>query len=79
MIGCCTFALPFIIYFSIHNALSDMWYATFLYNIEYAMHSHPDAVTDTHFPLVYFTLYNISIISVLLSSFIAIIYNIRIG
>ena len=77
MIGCCTFALPFIIYFSIHNALSDMWYATFLYNIEYAMHSHPDAVTDTHFPLVYFTLYNISIISVLLSSFIAIIYNIR--
>lgn len=29
--GCCTFALPFIIYFNIHNALSDMWYATFLY------------------------------------------------
>lgn len=77
MIGCCTFALPFIIYFSIHNALSDMWYATFLYNIEYAMHSHPDAVTDTHFPLVYFTLYNISIISVLLSNFIAIIHNVR--
>lgn len=35
--GCCTFVLPFIIYFNIHNALSDMWYATFLYNIEYAI------------------------------------------
>ncbi len=77
MIGCCTFALPFVIYFSIHNALSDMWYATFLYNIEYAIHSHPDAVTDTHFPLIYFTFYNISIISVLLSGIIAIYYNTR--
>lgn len=77
IIGCCTFSLPFIIYFSIHNALSDMWYATFLYNIEYTIHSHPDAVTDTHFPLIYFTLYNISIISALLFGIIAIIYNVR--
>lgn len=30
-----------------------MWYATFLYNIEYAIHSQPNAVTDTHFPLIY--------------------------
>lgn len=70
--GCFTFALPFIIYFNIHNALSDMWYATFLYNIEYAIHSQPNAVTDTHFPLIYFTLYNISILSVLLSGIMAI-------
>lgn len=54
-----------------------MWYATFLYNIEYAMHSHPDGVIDTHFPLIYFTLYNISIISVLFFSIIAIICNVR--
>lgn len=77
IIGCFTFSLPFIIYFSIHNAFSDMWYATFLYNIEYAMHSHPDGVIDTHFPLIYFTLYNISIISVLFFSIIAIICNVR--
>lgn len=75
--GCCTFALPFIIYFNIHNALSDMWYATFLYNIEYAMHSQPFAITETHFPLIYFIFYNISILSVLLSAIIAIICNTR--
>ena len=75
--GCCTFALPFIIYFNIHNALSDMWYATFLYNIEYAMHSQPFAITETHFPLIYFIFYNISILSVLLSAIIAIICNAR--
>ncbi len=75
--GCFTFALPFIIYFNIHNALSDMWYATFLYNIEYAIHSQPNAVTDTHFPLIYFTLYNISILSVLLSGIMAINCNAR--
>lgn len=77
IVGCCMFSLPFIVYFSIHNALSEMWYATFIYNIEYAMHSHPYGITDTHFPIIYFTLYNISVISVLLSSIIAIYNNTR--
>lgn len=73
ILGSCALALPFIVYFYYHHALYDMWYATLLYNIEYALHSHPDAITDTHFPIVYFGLYNICLVSIVFYSFVTLL------
>lgn len=73
IIGSGIIILPFAIYFGYHHALYDMWYASVVYNFEYALHSHPNAITDTHFPLLYFTFYNISIIAIIIFSITALI------
>ena len=75
--GSSIIALPIIIYFYSHHALQDMWYATFIYNIEYAIHSRPEGVTDTHFPILYFVFYNICLVSILIFSTIAFVCNDR--
>lgn len=77
ILGSSFIILPFIIYFYLHHALQNMWYATFIYNIEYALHSHPNGVIDTHFPIIYFIFYNISIVSILIFSIVAYTSNDR--
>lgn len=77
MLGSSLIILPFIIYFYWHHALQDMWYATFIYNVEYALHSHPNGVIDTHYPFIYFVFYNISMVSILIFSIIAYTSNDR--
>lgn len=36
LIGFMAISIPIIIYFYYYNALSEMWYGTFIYNVEYA-------------------------------------------
>ena len=59
LIGFALIFMPFAIYFSWHGAFEDMWYATFLYNIEYALHSGyvKDIKHDTPITSIYFYLY----------------------
>lgn len=58
-IGFAFIFIPFAVYFWWHSAFEDMWYATFLYNIEYAIHSGgiKDIKHDTPITSVYFYLY----------------------
>ncbi|MGN0213201.1 MAG: hypothetical protein ACI4AH_00130, partial [Muribaculaceae bacterium] len=44
-IGIMAVALPIIVYFVGNDALEDMWYATFLYNIDYAKSSSGDLIS----------------------------------
>lgn len=59
LLGFALIFVPFALYFAWHGAFGDMWYATFLYNIEYALHSGgvKDIKHDTPITSVYFYLY----------------------
>lgn len=60
--------VPFAAYFWAHSALGEMWYATFTYNLEYALHSSPINSQDSRFMVVYYLFYFICLVSTLLSA-----------
>lgn len=77
VVGAAIIVVPFSIYFYLHGALADMWYATLTFNIEYAMTSH---ISDTVHGLskwVYRAVYFSPVICVMVSSVATIIYDRR--
>lgn len=70
----CGFSLvfvPFAVYFGIHGAFSEMWYATFTYNLEYALISNPRETIPDVSHLIYCLFYYICLIALLVSSSLA--------
>ena len=63
--------LPFALYFACHGAFGEMWYATFSYNVEYALHATQSASPRTISTLLYFISYSISLLTALLASVLA--------
>lgn len=68
MAGFAMMFVPFAIYFALHGAFGEMWYAMFSYNLEYAMHSSPVATQNSCFMLVYYLFYFICLVAVVISS-----------
>ena len=87
MCGFGMIVLPFIIYFTYHDALNDFFYATILYNIEYKEHMIPWISNCTgndivQYGLLYFTSYSIfltSLLSLINHKYICAIYCIICG
>lgn len=69
--------VPFAGYFAYHNAFHDMWYASVLYNLEYAGSSSPVGVTNANHPIVKFVFYNICLLACLAVSFLGIAHRER--
>lgn len=65
--------LPFALYFAWHGAFGEMWYATFSYNIEYALHAIQTPSAHTAHTLLYFISYNICLITAMLASVLALV------
>lgn len=75
LIGFCVISLPFIVYFYYKNALSEMWYGTLLYGIEYANNSHSELPLLVYLQLFIRSFYNCFLLFTL--SIIALILKIR--
>ncbi len=54
---------PFCLYFVYHGAFEEMWYAAVTYNIDYTTLSHPTEIVNNQHPVIYFTLYNLCIVT----------------
>lgn len=49
LLGFLIITIPITAYFYINNAIEDMWYGTFEYNIEYALSNRPLSTSIAHF------------------------------
>jgi hypothetical protein len=76
-LGFATIFLPFAIYFALNDALDEMWYATFTYNVEYAMHSHLQTDNLSAFYPLYYVSYFICLIAVLLLAVVSMVLKRR--
>lgn len=66
----CVF-LPFALYFAAHRALGEMWYATFTYNVEYALQAAARQQPLTLTTPLYWTVYHLCLIAPLVAGLLS--------
>lgn len=74
-IGCAVVIVPFTLYFAAHGATDEMWYATLIYNIEYALTSNPGDKVLTVSGFVYTVFYFMPVLGLFLINLLNIAGN----
>lgn len=74
-VGFLVLFVPFALYFHLHNAIGEMWYAMFTYNVEYALSSDSSETVRSFSSFIYTVVYFFSVISLFLTSLLILIFN----
>ncbi|MBQ7423011.1 MAG: hypothetical protein IJV27_12870 [Prevotella sp.] len=77
LLGFAVLFVPFAVYFAANGIFGEMWYATFTYNLEYALSSKSSETIHTTSSFLYSLVYFFSVISVLIVSILTLIFNPR--
>lgn len=77
VVGFALLFVPFALYFGLHGAFAEMWYAMLEYNVEYALVSNPEKVVQSSSNLVYSLLYFSSVIVLLFVNILNLLFNPR--
>ena len=77
VVGFALLFVPFALYFGLHGAFAEMWYAMLEYNVEYALVSNPEKVVQSSSNLVYSLLYFSPVIVLLFVNILNLLFNPR--